>query len=74
MKIRPAFSSKKEALDWMYKEVDDLCVDNERFAYYNDEKAMAAYDKQVDEGCCGSFDQDVVINGRLARIGCNYGH
>lgn len=32
------------------------------------------YESIRDEGCCGFFDEEIMINGRLAKIGCNFGH
>ena len=44
------------------------------FAYNDDKKAIATYNEIQNRGCCGSFDREVRIAGRLATIGCNYGH
>lgn len=68
------FSSKEEAFDWLEVQVDDPCTDNFRFAYIDDEDAMFHYQNQVDDGCCGSCDVDVLVAGKVAKIGCNYGH
>lgn len=68
------FASEGEAADWMYEYIDDSCIDNYRFAWKDDSKAVLEYDGRVREGCCGSFDDEVIINGRVAMIGCNYGH
>lgn len=70
----PTFDTVGDAYDWMYAEVDDPCVDNERFAWADQPEELATYDAVRDEGCCGSFDSDVIIGGRRAVIGCNYGH
>lgn len=69
-----AFKSQEEATQWMESEVDDTCVDNERFAYKDDPLQMAKYQEQVSQGCCGFFDEDIEVNGRAAIIGCNFGH
>jgi hypothetical protein len=75
MPDRIAFGSKLEAIAWMYEQVgEDECVDGERFAYEDDEKAMARYEDVKSDGCCGFFDRDISIAGRNAVIGCNYGH
>lgn len=71
---RPEFATQEEAFDWMYAEVNDDCVDNERFAFEDDEEALRQYSDQERNGCCGSFDEDIIVNGRNATIGCNYGH
>lgn len=70
----PFFQSKEDAFDWMYNEVDDPCVDNERFAFVDDDAGMAEFDYQEERGCCGSFTHLVCIDGRDAYVGCNYGH
>lgn len=70
----PEFSSRVEAGEWMYSQVDNPCVDNERFAFLDDSVALAAYEDQRLQGCCGEFDEKITIGGRLATIGCNYGH
>jgi hypothetical protein len=54
--------------------VDDPCVDNERFAYVDEPLALVKYYDQQERGCCGSFDADIIVDGRKAVIGCNYGH
>jgi hypothetical protein len=69
------FSSPEEAEEWFLREVvDDPCVDNNRFAFKDDAEAMAEYEEAVQSGCCGSCDIDVEVAGRLATVGCNYGH
>jgi hypothetical protein len=49
-------------------------TDNYRFAYADDAAGVAAYDQQVEDGCCGSADYLFRIAGRLAWMGLNYGH
>lgn len=68
------FETLEDAQEWMYKEVDDSCIDNYRYAYLDDNEEMEAYWEIADEGCCGSFDQVVIIGGKHMFIGCNYGH
>ena len=70
----PSFDTKAEAFDWLTEMVDDSCIDNHRFAYYDDTLAMRLFNQAADEGCCGSCERDVYVAGHLARIGCNYGH
>ena len=72
--VLPSFASKEDAIEWMYKKVDDPCTDNYRFAFGDDAKAMAEYDDQVRSGCCGFFDEEIMVGGRKANIGCNFGH
>lgn len=68
------FSNQEEAFSWMHIQVDDDFIDNNRLAYLDDAEGMAMFEKQELDGCCGSFSAEVVIDGRSALIGCNYGH
>lgn len=70
----PCFDTMTDAECWMEEQVDDGCMDNYRFAFVDDTAALAVYDEQREQGCCGYFDSEVVVAGRRARIGCNYGH
>ena len=71
----PTFNSEDEAFDWMYDCVkDEDCVDNFRFAYKDDPAQVEMYEEIYRSGCCGNFDVTVIINGRMAMVGCNYGH
>jgi hypothetical protein len=70
----PTFATEEDARDWMYGEVDDPFVDNDRFYYEGDTEGTAEYERQIEDGCCGFFDRKISIAGRLAWIGCNYGH
>lgn len=71
---RLVFDSEVEAALWMYDAVNDPCTDNYTFAYEYDDKAILAYEEAMEDACCGSFDAEIVVNGHLAMIGCNYGH
>jgi hypothetical protein len=53
---------------------DEDYRDNFRLAYADDESAMAEYERQSRDGCCGSADVEFMVGGRLLLIGCNYGH
>jgi len=71
------FVSEVSARHWFFQHVNDMDVDNidnVRFAFKDDVEAMEAYENQRDNGCCGSIDVDITVNGRPAVIGCNYGH
>ena len=70
----PSFASKEDAIEWMDERVDDPCTDNYRFAFVDDAAKMAEYEDQVRSGCCGSFDEQIMVAGRKATIGCNFGH
>lgn len=69
-----SFNSREEATKWMLKSVRDLCVDNYRFADENNPQEVAKYNDRQERGCCGSFDEVVLINNVRTMIGCNYGH
>lgn len=69
------FDTLEDAWEVVYALTDDdPCCDNSRFAWFDDKDAMEKYDKQRDEGCCGFIDLEVMIAGRKAWIGLNYGH
>lgn len=74
MNNTPTFKSKDEAFVWLDDHIDDPCIDNYRFAFKDDGVAMGRYEDQKADGCCGSADYDVIVDGREATIGCNYGH
>jgi hypothetical protein len=70
----PNFTTKDVAHDYMIKLLDDEFEDNYRFSYCDDADGLTEYADAIDNGCCGSFDVMVKVNGRLALVGCNYGH
>ena len=70
----PEFDTKEDAFAWLRDIVDDPCIDNFRFAFDDDLVAINAYDEAHYNGCCGSADRRVIVAGRLAQVGCNYGH
>lgn len=72
--LRPHFDTEQAAFDWMIETVDDPCIDNQRFAFEDDHKAICEYAQQEIDGCCGKFDANIIVNDMLAVIGCNYGH
>lgn len=53
---------------------DFECVDNCRIARKSDPKEMADYEEARSGGCCGFFDREILVNGEVYLIGCNYGH
>jgi len=72
---RPEFQTEADAWDWLAVQVEmEDCVDNHRFAFEDDDAAMVTYNQAAWDGCCGSCDYDIIVAGRLACIGCNYGH
>lgn len=68
-----------EAFQDMYRQVDDPCIDNDRFAWLGDFD-FSEYNEKSENGCCGSEDRLVLIthpdwdHRQIAVIGCNYGH
>jgi len=72
---RPEFQTVGEAQAWLDSQMEgEDCVDNHRFAFEDDAIAMNEYDEDAANGCCGSFDCYIMVAGRKATIGCNYGH
>jgi hypothetical protein len=53
---------------------NDGCIDNHRFAFLDEPEAVEEFKKQESMGCCGFLDFVIMIKGRLAIIGLNYGH
>lgn len=68
------FTSNRQAINWMDEQVDCPFMDNIRVGYYDDPASMAEYEQRESQGCCGFFSKQVIIAGRKAIIGCNYGH
>lgn len=69
-----SFDNINDAADWMVAEVNDPCIDNIRFAFEDDAVECEKYAAQVLDGCCGFFDKIIIVDGKRASIGCNYGH
>jgi hypothetical protein len=75
METTPTFATEEDAFTWMYEELqDEDCRDNERFAFLDDPAAVAAFDDASSHGCCGSAEFEIIVGGRKAIIGCNFGH
>tara|TARA_R100000808_G_C2103695_1_gene119986 strand:+ start:596 stop:859 length:264 start_codon:yes stop_codon:yes gene_type:complete len=53
---------------------NDPYCNNFRIAAYDDAQQMELYRAKQEDGCCGSVDILVIINGTPTMIGCNYGH
>lgn len=49
-------------------------ADNFRVALAADAWQKTAYEFVRRTGCCGYLEEEVVIDGELFWIGCNYGH
>ena len=74
LKVIPEFETIDEAYDWMEEAVSAPFVDNRRFAYQDNEVQLRSHYESQCNGCCGFFDATIKVGGRLALIGCNYGH
>lgn len=56
-------------------EMQDLdYADNFRVARSEDSWEKAAFEYVRSHGCCGSYEEEVVIRGVKFIIGCNFGH
>jgi hypothetical protein len=67
--------SKEAAWDLFWKQLGDAdFIDNHRSAFVDDPVEYAEYNRILRNGCCGSFDLSVLIDGREFIMGCNYGH
>lgn len=57
-------------------EGDEPNWDNLRIADMDDELEMALFQDAEYNGCCGSYNEEVVhpTTGKRIMIGCNYGH
>jgi hypothetical protein len=69
------FRTKEAAEKWFYESVEEAdldYVDSDRFAYLDDPAEMADFERAVT--CCGNFETVVMIDGRKAIFGVNYGH
>ena len=69
-----SFDTFGDAFEWLHKKVDDPCIDNDRMYFLGDAVAEKVFLDQSENGCCGALEVDVIIAGKKARIGCNYGH
>jgi hypothetical protein len=70
----PRFPNQEMAESWLDKEMEDENWDNFRFSFLEDTDGCLQYEAAYGKGCCGSFDEVILVDGRAALIGCNYGH
>jgi hypothetical protein len=72
----PPFKSPQQAQTWLVEKAlaREAYHDNFRFGFVDDAAAMQAYEAILKKGCCGYADVRVVVGGRDALVGCNYGH
>lgn len=70
-------SNKEKALEILEKHIENFSLDyadNFRVANMNSQEEMDAFEEQSMNGCCGSYETEIEINGETWMIGCNYGH
>jgi hypothetical protein len=69
----PVFASKEEAYHWMQKQINNTPT-NDRFTYTDDPIGLQLYNinKQLKSENEITFDSYVIVNGRYAKIGCDY--
>ena len=74
--LKGDYASEEDAKRELFDYLDSLYenYDNYRFAYEDDHEGMGLYEDRKENGCCGSMDLCITINGRPAMMGCNYGH
>ena len=72
---RQSFDTYAEFEEWIAEQMaDDEFADNYRFAYVDDVEACMRYEDARNNGCCGYFDRAIIIAGKHAMVGYNYGH
>ena len=77
VKPAPSFDTPDEAINWMVAHLTregEQYIDNERFAFLDDALGLAEYSAKESTGCCGSHEEEVLVSGRLSKVGCNFGH
>lgn len=70
-------TQKQKAIDILEEHIEEQNLeyaDNYRVARNNDSEALDEFEAQSMNGCCGSYETEVVIDGETWMIGCNYGH
>ena len=66
--------------EWFKRKLDDNgkepypYSDNFRVALTSDKNEMIEYEESIRKGCCGFFDTVEVLDGKVFRLGFNYGH
>lgn len=68
------FHTPEEAIADMLANLDEECVDAERFTFLDDEAGCIIYAETEADGCCGFQDEEILVAGRPAKVGCCYGH
>jgi len=70
-------SLREKAYERLNQEIliqDFDCVDNCRVARKDVPEEVLAYEASAAEGCCGFYDTEILVDGVVFLIGCNYGH
>ena len=68
------FDTPEKALQEGIDRLNEEYKDNRRFAYLDDIDSFITYLNEKETGCCGYYDVLVLVNGKNALLGCNYGH
>lgn len=67
----------KKALETLRQLIQENSLeyaDNFRVCKVGDPEGEQAYMDKQQNGCCGSFDREVTIDGEAWMVGCNHGH
>ena len=70
----PSIEAAQEFMADSLAKMGEVCADNWRFAWNDDNTEMTAYAAVSNAGTAEPFDEKVVIEGREAWVGCNYGY
>jgi hypothetical protein len=82
--LRTRFGNKvaRKISNWFDQKEDSgdfCCMDNYRVALKGDALQEKDYEKRIDQGCCGFYDEEIVVRKllffkRTFLVGFNYGH
>jgi hypothetical protein len=70
-------SNKEKAMEVLREHIEEQeleYADNYRVACINDSDMMDEFLESEENGCCGAYKAEVIINNETWIIGCNYGH
>jgi len=70
-------SNKEKAMEFLREHIEEQeleYADNYRVACINDSDMMDEFLESEENGCCGAYKAEVIINNETWIIGCNYGH
>jgi hypothetical protein len=69
-----AYATHRVQLEAWFRQQQKDCMDNFRVARVGDRQRLHHYMKQKNNGCCGSVDVIITIEGVNYHVGFNYGH